>query len=136
MKSLLFTADGIPAPQGSKRIVPTSRGPRVIESSGEKLKTWRRTVTAAAARAHVGGPITGPVVVTVNFHLVAPQRPRFTTPAARPDLDKLLRAVLDALTDAEVWEDDGQVIALSASKRWSSATYPPGATILVERVNE
>jgi len=38
------------------------------------------------------------------------------TPATRPsDLDKLVRAVLDALTGI-VWKDDAQVVALKATK--------------------
>ena len=31
-------------------------------------------------------------------------------PATMPDIDKLMRAILDGLTDAQVWLDDGQVV--------------------------
>ena len=40
---------------------------------------------------------------------------------AEPGADKLARAVLDALTDAAVWEDDGQVADLHVYKRFADA---------------
>lgn len=39
-------------------------------------------------------------------------------PARAPDLDKLVRAVLDACTDAGVWPDDSRVVHLQATKRY------------------
>jgi Holliday junction resolvase RusA-like endonuclease len=41
-----------------------------------------------------------------------------TRHAVRPDLDKLVRAVLDALVGAGVIRDDAQVAELHASKRY------------------
>jgi len=54
------------------------------------------------------------------FGLHAPQDRRHGYPK-RPDLDKLVRAVLDALTDV-CYEDDSQVIRLRASKVWAPTT--------------
>jgi crossover junction endodeoxyribonuclease RusA len=51
-------------------------------------------------------------------------------PAVMPDIDKLLRAVLDGLTDAQVWHDDGQVVLVHASKRYE-VEAGPGAEIVV-----
>lgn len=50
--------------------------------------------------------------------------------SSRPDLDKLLRAVGDALTGI-VWRDDSQVASIVASKVYG----PPGATLLVREVS-
>jgi crossover junction endodeoxyribonuclease RusA len=44
-----------------------------------------------------------------------------STPAARPDLDKLLRSTLDALVDAGALADDALVVEVNAAK-----TYPAG----------
>jgi len=46
----------------------------------------------------------------------------------RPDLDKLERAIGDALTDAGVWVDDGQVVN-SHTQKWYAET--PGVHITV-----
>ena len=43
----------------------------------------------------------------------------------RPDIDKLARAILDALTDARVWPDDGQVVTMHVEKRYGE----PGVEI-------
>ena len=37
-------------------------------------------------------------------------------PVTKPDLDKLTRALLDALTDAGIWRDDSQAVELHAEK--------------------
>lgn len=41
-------------------------------------------------------------------------------PASRPDLDKLVRAILDAMTGL-AFQDDGQVVALNAGKEYGNA---------------
>ena len=40
---------GLPVPQGSKRIVPTGAGPRLIDVNDAKLKDWRHLVGTQAA---------------------------------------------------------------------------------------
>ena len=48
-----------------------------------------------------------------------------------PDLDKLVRAVMDALTEC-VYSDDSQVIDVAASKRYvPNATHPPGVEVTI-----
>jgi Holliday junction resolvase RusA-like endonuclease len=49
-----------------------------------------------------------------------------------PDLDKLCRAVADAITDAGLWADDAQVVSLVAAKRYSS---PPGVHITITELS-
>jgi Holliday junction resolvase RusA-like endonuclease len=53
--------------------------------------------------------------------------------ASTPDIDKLCRAVLDALTSV-AWVDDRQVARLVASKRWPDEGEAPGASIRVRRL--
>ena len=52
-------------------------------------------------------------------------------PECRPDLNKLSRACLDALTGI-VWRDDSQVVRLEAEKEYGV----PGVVIWVERVTD
>jgi Holliday junction resolvase RusA-like endonuclease len=123
-----FMVRGVPVPQGSKRaLVHRSTGRAVvIEQGGQRHKDWRQDVKAAASRAmHPDGTwlpgMTGPVGVSLYFTMPKPKsapKTRRTWPSKRPDLDKLIRLVLDAIT-GEIIADDAQVVQLLASK-----TYP------------
>ena len=83
--------------------------------------TRTRPVAAAVAQAHPGAHIAdGPVGLEATFYLPCPKsapkrQPAF--PAKRPDLDKLVRVVADALSGV-LWHDDAQVTALVARKRY------------------
>lgn len=119
---------GAPAPQGSKRHV----GRGILIESSKAVGPWRERV-ALAAHSHARGLIPGPVHVRLNFVMPRPKSaPRRSTPPAvkRPDVDKLARAVLDALTD--VWiEDDSHVTHLTATKRLAEIGEEPGVHITV-----
>lgn len=122
---------GVPAPQGSKRHV----GRGVLIESSKRLPAWRQTVEHYArqwAGTHFGAwePMVGPVSVEVVFHLPRPKRYARELPCVRPDIDKLVRAALDALTNARIFGDDGQVCDLSARKVY--AIDEPGVGIRVE----
>lgn len=98
------------------------------------LRPWRATVTAAAAQAWQKANLdmyTGPVMMFVEFTFTRPKghygtgrnagivklnAPFFVSQT--PDLDKLVRAVQDGISDAGVWKDDAQVVLLQAQKRY------------------
>jgi crossover junction endodeoxyribonuclease RusA len=121
-----FEVHGSPVPQGSKRgIVNPSGKISMIESAGEKLGTWRQDVIGEARKALNGeGPIEGPVVLHVTFFLRTPQKPKFPLPIVRPDLDKLERALLDALQAAGMFRDDSQVVSKVGKKRYAYNSTP------------
>jgi Holliday junction resolvase RusA-like endonuclease len=117
---------GLPIPQGSKRVV---RG-HLIDANATKLRPWRAVLAAAAwdAMDDDEEPTTEAVRVHATFYfprprhhygtgrnaeVVKPSAPVWV--AVRPDLDKLERALLDALTGV-VWRDDAQVVAMNAAK--------------------
>ena len=124
---------GDPRPQGSHRaLVPKQGGPPiVIESAGQPLKDWRRSMVVAAREAWLGPPLHGPVAVNLTFRMPKPQAPQYLLPAVRPDIDKLCRAALDSLTSARVYRDDGQVVQLHATKIYESVGSPPGVRVRV-----
>lgn len=128
---------GRPVPQGSKRIV---RG-RMIDVNARALKAWRTTVAAACRVQMSGGAVDAPVEVTLRFYLTRPSRPRWVWPAVRPDVDKLTRAVLDAMTHV-VYRDDGLVVAQHAYKayvtpdvHWDEPDGGAGVHIRVEELS-
>lgn len=127
---VIFTAPGQPIPQGSKTAFV--RGKRaVLVEANPKLKAWRQTVTHHA-RPHAGA-LTGnrPLHVTYDFYLAKPKSVRRWLPWVKPDLDKLMRAVNDAISDAGVWDDDGRITTITASKLYADETRPPGAVITI-----
>jgi crossover junction endodeoxyribonuclease RusA len=135
---LRITVHGRPAPQGSKRHV----GRGILIESSKGLQPWRQAVTTAAHNTrqrheHPGYP-EGPLTVAITYLLPKPQattavRRKFPLlPWLRPDLDKLLRATLDALTDAGIWHDDAQVTTLHARKIYAQPGQPIGARITIQ----
>ena len=138
---LAFYVPGIPIPQGSVRAFVRG-GRAAVTSDNPALRSWRLDVTAAAS-AELGGrePFTGPVDVVLSFILprpaghfgkrgVLPSAPVF--PGTKPDLDKLCRGILDALTGAGALRDDSQVVGLMATKHYAAPLLPPGVTVVVD----
>ena len=123
-----FHVPGIPIPQGSKKAIPHKASGRfVMLDANPGLKGWRKAVTEAA-KAHVGTfSKHEPVAIVADFHLPRPRTVRRDHPAVKPDLDKLTRALLDGITDAGVWVDDGQVISASITKRYGD----PGVSVSI-----
>jgi crossover junction endodeoxyribonuclease RusA len=117
-------------------------GKRLVDANDKTLRPWRATVALAAvdaANADGWQLLDGPVHLACEFRFPRPKShfgARGVLPsragrwhAQKPDVDKLLRAVCDALSDAGVWRDDAQVAVVSASKRWTETT--PGLSVSV-----
>ena len=117
--STWFVAHGTPVPQGSIRSL--GKGRPSIHSNADRLLPWRFLVQHAAELAHQGPPIDGPVSVALDFGMPRPKSTRKADrwPTRRPDLDKLTRGCLDALTEAGVILDDSQVVDISARKSYA-----------------
>ena len=116
IRSLLVR--GRPVPKGSKRAL----GPgRMIESSAKGLNVWMKELRAELHTEMRGKEIMvkpAPVSVSLAFYLTPPKRTVRSEPTVPPDLDKLTRAVLDAMQGI-VFEDDSQVVRIDAGKSYS-----------------
>jgi crossover junction endodeoxyribonuclease RusA len=134
----IFVA-GKPAPQGSIRaIVHKSTGRAVaIKDNNTTQKTWRGDIrehcldTEGQPRARFDGPVR----VLLEFVMPRPlSTPKKSTPPAvkKPDIDKLQRAVLDAISSAGVWRDDSQVVDIHATKRLAELDETSGCRIRIE----
>lgn len=125
-----FEVRGLPITEGSTRTWMV-KGKAITAHGPKGLGAWRRAVADVAQRHAPPEPWEGPVGVRLLFTLPrpksAPKRKR-TWPAKRPDLDKLVRAVLDALTYV-IFADDGQVVHIDAGKDYGA----PGVTVVVYR---
>ena len=147
---------GQPVPQGSKSaFISKSTGRPVVVDKDVRLPRWRAKITSAAidrqaeimhTHPHLYShlPFRGPIGIKVEFimprpkhhfgtgknaDVLKPSSPRY--PATMPDIDKLLRAIFDALTDAQVWKDDGQVVWCQTSKHYEGPTWPGGIGVHV-----
>lgn len=137
----IFRVKGIPAPQGSKRAYVNKTGRVSLVESSKAVKPWRDAVKSAyMAGKH--GLHTGPVSIEILFlfarpkghyrsgrndHILRDSAPSW--PSVRPDLDKLIRSTLDALTDAGAIEDDARVVNIGAAKEYAGRGIEPGAVI-------
>ncbi|MFB9777298.1 RusA family crossover junction endodeoxyribonuclease [Brevibacterium otitidis] len=127
-----LTVNGIPAPQGSKRHIG---GGRMIEMS-KKLPAWRKVVIEAA-QAEAGPEweaMTPPLRASLHVLLPRPKKSKHRGPWSPPDLDKLQRAIGDALEQAGVIVDDAGIVEWHARKDWTFEDGQPGAFISVERI--
>lgn len=129
--------NGTPAPQGSKSFMGrTPTGRAILVESSKRVKPWRAIVNAAA-RQHMQDrpPAVGAVAVAIQFVLPRPKnlpKTRPTPPAIkRPDIDKLERAILDAITGV-CFHDDSQVTKIESTKRIAEPGEQPGATITIK----
>lgn len=137
---LAFNVLGLPVPQGSKNVF---RG-HLVDTNAPKLRPWRADIRATAAES-MGEDPPHPEAVRVHatFHFPRPRshygtgrnaavvkKTAPTAVAVRPDLDKLTRALLDALTGV-AWRDDSQVVALNVAKVYT-AERPHVAVVVTE----
>lgn len=129
-----FRVIGEPITQGSKTPFKLPNGRVVVvEKRHGPLQAWRFAVAEAAKDTWKDRPlIDGPVELEVYFYIAKPasepkRRRTYPIKARSGDVDKLARAVLDALTGV-IFKDDSQVRTLIVSKDWADAE-PPGCEV-------
>jgi Holliday junction resolvase RusA-like endonuclease len=143
---LVITVKGRPAPQGSKQLGSAGQ---LLEQSAY-LPAWRVAVKVGAYKAYQAADIrhtelpvfaagTPVVVEQCTFYLADEQcRAEGTDlPLGTPDIDKLLRATLDALGgqqqgSARLFADDAQVVRIrDLAKERPAPGRSTGALIIV-----
>lgn len=147
MTATTFFAPGIPVPQGSKKAFVVGKRAVIVDVKPELLSAWRQQIARVAFSVFAyRNPIEGACRVDAAF--VLPRKPSVTRPlpvgARDGDIDKLVRALLDGITQAKnVWPDDSRVAELHTSKVFGAApgvhvTITPisGVTVLVPSVSE
>ena len=132
MPYLQLTVEGNPVPQGSFRHVGNGR----IISANPKLNAWRQSIADQIGLLTPERLIDGSIRVDLVFTLERPKsvsRGLRERPTVKPDLDKLVRATLDAISlerYVQLIKDDSQVTDLHAAKRYSDHRRP-GVTIMI-----
>ena len=158
-----FFVRGVPAPKGSaiarpgKRLGPpcakcgeSKRGRPFVAPASKTTAPWAKLITGAAlASLQRQGKAKGAVKISLVFHMPRPKKHflksgmRTDAPhwhEIRPDVDKLERTVLDALTDY-VMEDDCKVVKLVGEKVYANGgcqehpTGKCGVEIVIKEVH-
>jgi Holliday junction resolvase RusA-like endonuclease len=155
---LSFTVLGIPQPKGSTqsfgyipkddagypRTRTTNKGQIVpvirTRTTSDNLKNtaWQREVALAAMVAisrttpRFACLVAGPVSLSADFYMPRPKRikAREEPHVSRPDVDKMLRSICDALTGV-AWTDDAQIDTIVGRKRYAAPGEDPRAEVTV-----
>ena len=134
---MTFKVYGVPVPKGSARgfVVPGKDGGRaravVVQTNKKPLAHWQTQVANEARVAlkarernqqSFGAELPpldfdGPIAIDAAFYFNRPKSAKRQHPTVKPDLDKLVRAILDALTGV-IWRDDSQVVFIEARKSY------------------
>jgi Holliday junction resolvase RusA-like endonuclease len=145
-----FEVPGLPEQKGSIDFKGMRGGKPIMTSSNKNLAGWASKAKVIAKTARRGTPsIQGAVAVHLTFSFPRPKDQYGTGRNAgqlkdsapeymitRPDIDKLTRACLDALTAGGVYLDDNRVVELQVNKqyaheKWASRPGSVGAHFLV-----
>lgn len=135
-----FFVAGEPKPKGSTRAFYIKKINRVVTTNANKeTKAWESRV-AFAAQAHSKGFYEEGWLgydVSLIFVRARPKSlpKRKSLCITRPDLDKLVRAILDAITGTLI-PDDSQVLHIDTGKRYALKDEQPGVEIRIEKVRE
>lgn len=131
-----FFCPGIPKPKGSTkgfvvRSKKTGKLVSAITNDNAGTSNWQDALGWAAKMSRVQ-LLDGPVAVGLVFYLPRPRSVKRELPEVKPDVDKLTRAALDALTGI-AWIDDAQVVELQATKLYAHDAPGPGVAVRIWR---
>jgi Holliday junction resolvase RusA-like endonuclease len=113
-------------PKGQPRVKAYSRGGKAGVYDPGTADDWKYAVRQAAIENAPEQKFSGPVGMSMGFLFQRPKRLlKKSSPDglllrdSKPDLDNLVKAVKDAITDSgAVWHDDSQVASESAVKQY------------------
>jgi Holliday junction resolvase RusA-like endonuclease len=113
---IILDIDPIPCPR--PRIM--TRGKFAHAYYPKSYKDWKEAAATKIGKLQgdLHTPIAGPLRVSIHCYVTRPKTSKLTHP--KPDVDNYAKAVMDALTSAEVWGDDCQVVSLIVTKKWAA----------------
>jgi Holliday junction resolvase RusA-like endonuclease len=137
MKIDFFVA-GIPKAQ--PRVKAFVRGGHAGVYTPDSADAWKQSVRQQAVANAPESLVAHPIRVELDFFLPRPKAhldkhgvPKSKSPVwhcKKPDLDNLIKAVTDAITDTQrVWLDDSQIYEITATKTY--ALYQSGCSVSI-----
>jgi len=135
MTQVRWMTVGIPAPQGSKRHV----GNGIMIEQSTSLPAWRNQLIYDIKKAARGVKFEGGINVTLDFrfprlkshyrtgkysHILRDDAPLYKI--TKPDIDKIIRAVMDSMTLSGVIKDDANCYLIMSRKMYCNPDEQPG----------
>lgn len=117
-------------PKAQPRPRATARGGFARVYNPTSADHWKDAIVYHAKDQ--GEPFLGPVSLEIRFDMPRPKHLRGTEQrphTVKPDIDNLVKAVMDALTKAGWWIDDSKVWELKTSKQYAAKDEPSGVCI-------
>ena len=139
---------GVPVPKGSAKAFVVKGRAIVTQDNGAKQKPWASSISYTAMQAmRFEKPVSGPVSISLTFYMPRPKGHygsgknsalvKDSAPqnhVSKPDLDKLIRCVKDALTGV-VWNDDSQVCRITETEKlYETVSRGVGVKIRVTKI--
>lgn len=115
-------------PKAQPRVKAFRRGAHAGVYDPGTADGWKLAVGAAAKANWNRVQFLGPLRLVLGFFMarpkahfnrhgdVKPMAPRWHQ--SKPDLDNLAKAVMDAMTQLQIWRDDSQVVQLEVGKSY------------------
>ena len=139
MSGISFIVEGDPKGQPRPRAFARKMGDKFVARvyDAATAEGWK-SIVALGWRSSGAERFTGPIRLTLKFHIRRPKShsgAKGLKPSApihhcqKPDGDNFAKAVMDALTQCNAWEDDCNIVDLRVTKDW--AEYP-GCEITIE----
>lgn len=137
--NITFDVSGIP--KGQPRPRAFARAGKVRLYDNGNAEAWKGAIALAARPHRPEKPFEGPVYLEIH-HVMPRPKAHFGTGknaaqlrpdvperhTCKPDLDNLLKAAQDALTQIGIWRDDDQVAECFVTKSYGDF---PGAKIVI-----
>ena len=118
-----FRVEGVPVAQPRHRAAFRGGFAKMYIPKSHAIHAWKNAISRIAFES-IENQLEHAVKVDVLFVFKAPRKTEIGNfKASKPDIDNLLKAVLDALTDAGMWNDDSQVVQVSAAKMFGATPY-------------
>lgn len=118
-------------PKAQPRVKAFRRGSHAGVYTPETAEGWKHLIRLQCAANAPERPLSGPIWVGLDFYLKRPKAhldkhgvPKPKSPIwhqKKPDLDNLIKAVTDAITDTQtIWFDDSQICQIQATKTYAT----------------
>lgn len=135
MPEIRFYAQG--EPKGQPRPRAFGRGKMIRVYDPATAEGWKNQIAVAAKESIPESPITGPVCVRLELYFSRPRAhyrsgkfsatlkdsaPGYHT--SKPDVDNVIKSILDALTILRFWNDDSQVCDTRCRKLYDDGRGP------------
>lgn len=136
---IAFTVPGLAVTQGDLKPITVRGVTRLIHKKDAALRDFRARVAICARQAGVR-PMEGAVELEATWWFLRPKSHLTSKgalckgapiyPITRPDLDKLERALFDALTGI-AYPDDARVVSVRKKKRYAAAGEVARVEVLI-----